>query len=344
MYSRAVFRRRLEGVLARVIAAGWEFETGGIAEFECLTISTLQRVGKRVEGEVAGEGHGSDDIWGSDEGVGGRVGIVTTREVTVVRGDDCGQGVSPNLIKDPPRVRTRVDLALLDVLAIPLSNARPTSIGKDNTTDLLEYSDLAVTLDRGANLLGTRGNGELRLCREAMIRCLLRDGRAAGHVFVRRVGARADQSDLEFLWPIVLLDLLGELGDGGGKVGSEGTIDVWLKLREVLRAKSGMETNRTNMTHNLDDLVILSTLIWNKIMREPLGILGNLWALGSVEVVDHAGVEGEERGGSTNFGTHIANGSHTSAGERLDTRTSILNDGPGAALDGQNASDLQDDV
>ena len=92
--------------------------------------------------------------------MGGGVGIVTTREVTVVRGDDCGQVVSLNLIKVPPRVRTRVDLALLDILAIPLSNARPASIGKDNTTGLLEYSDLAVTVDRGTNLLGTRGNGE----------------------------------------------------------------------------------------------------------------------------------------------------------------------------------------
>lgn len=79
-------------------------------------------------------------------------------------------------------------------------------------------------------------------------------------------------------------------------------------------------------------------------MGKPLGILGNLRALGSIEVVDHAGVEGEERGSSTNFGTHIANGSHTSAGERFDTRTGILNDGPCAALDGQNTSDLQDDV
>ena len=70
-----------------------------------------------------------------------------------------------------------------------------------------------------------------------MVRCLLSDRRAAGHVFVRRVGTRADQSDLEFLWPIVLLDLLSELGDGGGKVGGEGTVDVWLKLREILPAR-----------------------------------------------------------------------------------------------------------
>ena len=177
-----------------------------------------------------------------------------------------------------------------------------------------------------------------------MISCLLRDRRAAGHVFVRRVGARADQSDLEFLGPVVLLYLLSELGDGGGKVGSEGTVDVWLEFREVLQAKVRNGTNRNKFTHNLDDLVVLGTLIWNKIMGEPLSILGNLRTFGSVEVVHHTGVEGEERGGSTNFGTHIANGSHTSAGERLDTRACVLDNGTCSTLDGQDASDLQDDI
>ena len=92
--------------------------------------------------------------------MGGGVGIVSAREVTVVRGDDYGRGISLNLIKKSPRVRTRVGLALLDIPTIPLSNAGPASIGKDNTADLLECTYLAVTLDRSANLLGTRGNGE----------------------------------------------------------------------------------------------------------------------------------------------------------------------------------------
>jgi hypothetical protein len=105
-----------------------------------------------------------------------------------------------------------------------------------------------------------------------------------------------------------------------------------------------METNRANVTHNLDDLVILGTLVRNKVMGEPLSILGDFRALGSVEVVDHAVVEGEKRCSSTNFGTHIADRSHTSTGERLDTRTGILDYGAGATLDSQNPGDLQDDV
>ena len=108
------------------------------------------------------------------------------------------------------------------------------------------------------------------------------------------------------------------------------------------RVRNG--TKSYNLTHNLDNLIILGTLIRNKIMGEPLSIFGDLRALGSIEVIDHARVEWEERGGSTNFGTHVANGSHASTGERFDTRTSVLDDGAGATLHSQNASDLQDDV
>ena len=51
----------------------------------------------------AGDCHGDDEIRGGDKGVGSRVSIVTSSEVTVVGGDN---GVS---------------LSLLDILTVPLS-------------------------------------------------------------------------------------------------------------------------------------------------------------------------------------------------------------------------------
>ena len=79
-------------------------------------------------------------------------------------------------------------------------------------------------------------------------------------------------------------------------------------------------------------------------MLESLRVVGDVGALGSVEVVDHAVVEGEEGGRRTNLSTHVADRGHTRARERLDTRTSVLDDGTSAALDGEDTSDLQDDV
>jgi len=83
-----IFRRGLEGILSGVEAGGRELIARGVIELEGLAIGTGESVGERVEGQVASEGHGSDDIRGSDEGVGGGVSIIATSEVTVVRGDD----------------------------------------------------------------------------------------------------------------------------------------------------------------------------------------------------------------------------------------------------------------
>lgn len=83
-----VLRWGLEGILSRVIATRRKLVAGGILELEGLAISASEGVGQGVEGQVASESHGGDDVRGSDEGVGGRVGVVTASEVTVVGGDD----------------------------------------------------------------------------------------------------------------------------------------------------------------------------------------------------------------------------------------------------------------
>ena len=97
-------------------------------------------------------------------------------------------------------------------------------------------------------------------------------------------------------------------------------------------------------TYDLDRLVVLSALVSLEVVLEALSVVGNISALGGVEVVDHAVVEGEEGGRRTNLGTHVADRGHTRAGERLDTRTSVLDDSTSAALDSEDTSDLQDDV
>ena len=79
-------------------------------------------------------------------------------------------------------------------------------------------------------------------------------------------------------------------------------------------------------------------------MLEALGVVGDFRALGRVEVVDHAVVEREERGRSADFSTHVADRGHTGARERLDTRSSVLDDSASSTLDGKNASNLEDDI
>ena len=78
----------LEGVLARVVATVRERVANGFRELEGLAVGTGEGVSDRVEGQVASEDHGGDDIGRSDEGVRGWVRVITSSEVTVVGSDN----------------------------------------------------------------------------------------------------------------------------------------------------------------------------------------------------------------------------------------------------------------
>lgn len=73
---------------------------------------TLKLVSEWVEIQSSGDAEGGDQFWGGDETVGGRIGVITTCEVSVVRCDD------------------GVLLALLDVPTIPLADAGSASVGQ----------------------------------------------------------------------------------------------------------------------------------------------------------------------------------------------------------------------
>lgn len=62
---------------------------------------------------------------------------------------------------------------------------------------------------------------------------LLDDAGAAAHVFVRGVGAGADEADADVDRPVVLLRDCAELGDGVREIRSEGAVHVGLQSAEV---------------------------------------------------------------------------------------------------------------
>lgn len=97
-------------------------------------------------------------------------------------------------------------------------------------------------------------------------------------------------------------------------------------------------------THDFDDLVVLRTLIRFQVVLETFGVVRDLTALSSLQIVDHTVVEGEERGSCADLSTHVADCSHTRARKGLDTGTSILNDSACSTLDGENAGNLENNV
>lgn len=284
----AVLGGSLVGVFTSIVTLGRKTITSGGLELEFLAVSSLQGVGERVEVKVSSNAESDDQVRGGNKGVGGRVAVVTSSEVTVVRGED------------------GVGLALLDVLAVPLTNARTTGVGKNNTTELLEGLGQTVAGDGSANLeevlaesiklkytqgksylLRSRSDEERRLGLQAVLHSVPGNRGRTGHVLVRGVGARTDETGLELLGPVVVLDGLAELGDGGTQIRSEGTVDVRLKLSEV----------------DLNNLVVLGALVLLELLGVEAGKVTNVLTLGSSEVLVHVLVEGEDGGGGTNFST-----------------------------------------
>ena len=306
----AVLGGSLVGVTAGVVALRGETVTAGGGEEELVAVLVLHLVGEGVELEATSNAHGDDQVGRSDEGVGGGVGVVTAREVTVVGRDD------------------GVGLTLLHVLTVPLTDAGTAGVGEDDTAELLQGLQLTITLDGGADLLGTGGNGEQSARLDTVVQSITGNGGGTGHILVGGVGARADQTDLELLGPAVGIDGLGELGDGGGQIGGEGTVDVGLQLGQV----------------DLDELVVLGTLVLTELLGVVAGEVTNVGTLGGLQVVVHAVVEGEHGGGGTNLSTHVANGTHTSARQAVDTGAVVLDDGTSTTLDGQETSNLKDDI
>jgi len=77
---------------------------------------------------------------------------------------------------------------------------------------------------------------------------------------------------------------------------------------------------------------------------ELLSISSNRGTAGRLKVLAHSVVEGEDRSGRTDLGTHIADSRHTGTRERLDTWPVVFDDGASTALDGEDTGSFQDDV
>ena len=135
VYTGAILRWGLERILSGIIAPRREFKSTRITEPEFLSVLSLERILERVKRQISSECKRSDDIRGSDKGVRGRVRIITSGKVTVVRGDD------------------RVLFPLFDVATIPLTDAWSTGVCEDEATNFFEYANLTITFNRSADLL-----------------------------------------------------------------------------------------------------------------------------------------------------------------------------------------------
>ncbi|OPZ89519.1 MAG: hypothetical protein BWY75_01132 [bacterium ADurb.Bin425] len=108
---------------------------------ELTAVGGGEAVGEWVEIEATGKGESRHYLGAGDEGVGGVVIVVATFEGAIERVDD------------------RIGLTILDVVALPLPDARTAGIGQYLTTNRFEVCQLTVSFD-GVEDLGRAGRDQ----------------------------------------------------------------------------------------------------------------------------------------------------------------------------------------
>ena len=281
-------------------------------------VVSRELVGQRIEREAAGEAEGGDDLGAGDEVHGLGAAVVASREVAVVGGDDGVGG------------------AVEELFAPPLADAGAAGVGEDGGVDSLQGGHLAVALDGGADLLGAGGDHEGRCGGRAARAGLVGNVGGAAHVLVGGVGAAADEGGVDGVDEAVGVvgDLGGEHGYGAGPVGGVGPDDVGLEGREV----------------DLDEAVEVGRGVVGDlgVGRDEGGVgvgeVGEVGAIGGAEVALHALVVWEYGGGRAELGAHVGDGGLAGAAYGGCAGAEVLDDGVGAAGDGELAGEAEDHV
>lgn len=126
-----------------------------------------------------------------------------------------------------------------------------------------------LALDGGSDLLGAGRHGEHALRLDAMVKRVLCNRCSTAHVLVGRVGAGANQANLQLLRPLVRFDRLLELADRGREIGREGAVDVRFEFGQV----------------DLNELVVLGALVLAKFGSVRASEVADLLALGRLRIV-----------------------------------------------------------
>jgi len=306
-----VLSRSLEHVLASGVLEG-DSLTDRRSKKPFLTVSTDKLVLARIKGKTTTESKSSHDSRRADESVSLLVTISTSNEVTVVSVKD---GV----------LEARLGI---NISTLPLTDARTTSVSKNNTTDSTEDVGDTVTLDGGTNLLRAGADVELGLDLGTMVQALSADLSSTGKILIAAVGAATDKADKKLILPATLGKVLSHASERNGTIRRGRAADVRNKLAEV----------------ELDDLVVHTALISTKKLAELLGVISDSSTVGGAEELILTTVVREDGAGGTNLSTHIADGSLTSAADLLNTGTVVFDDAVGTTADGELASNPEDDI
>jgi hypothetical protein len=93
-------------------------------------------------------------------------------------------------------------------------------------------------------------------------------------------------------------------------------------------------------TYDLNDLVVLNTLVSGKVVLEGASVGCDMATLSDPQVVGHVGAVREEGSSGINLDNHVA----ASARGRVDATAEVFDKGSGSTHDGEAPSSIEDDT
>ena len=217
---------------------------------------------------------------------------------------------------------------------VPLADTGAAGVGQHGRTKRFEVSQQAVPFNRGPDLLRARCDQQPGLERETLGLGFPGDGSCPGDIFIRRIGAAADQGCADLQGPT--------LAPGFGPKGAYFTGKV--------RCMGPVDVGRQGGQIDLDDLVIVGSrigqhfVIGTQVMGDRIGGFGSAFSAGALKVAGHGLVIGKDRSGGSDLCPHVAYGGLSGGADAPRARTDVLHDGTGTALYGQDLGYLQNDV
>ena len=114
----------------------------------------------------------------------------------------------------------------------------------------------------------------------------------------------------------------------------------WARSGECGPLISGLSWSRSIST----SWSYVRAVVGAQLVGHLVGGVGDRLAAGRLEVLRHVGVVREQRRGGADLGAHVADRSLAGGRDGVGAGTVVLDDRPGAALDGEHPGDLEDDV
>ena len=231
-----------------------------------------------------------------------------------------------------------VEFLLVGSGTVPTANARTAGVRHDGSAELLEQVHETVAFGGVAHLFAPRVDEERALRAETLREGLLDHVRGHEQIFVAGVRARTDEGGA-----------YDRRGFGLGFGGLEGFYHVGHGVGAVRAERAVvMRNERVEVDfHNAVEVLFRFGFNFRVGLEVGGNLVGGVSDIGTTccaEVTAHGIVVAEGGASCAHFGTHVRNRCLASSGEATSAFAEVFDNGVGAALHGQDACELEDDV